>query len=63
MGAAMEGPLAIPQAAAAFKSGQTEFANAFQADVDARRANADATDYLARWELSANKDKFAGNVA
>lgn len=63
LGAVMEGPLAVPQAAAAFKSGQREFANAFQADVDARRANAEATDYLARWELSANKDKFAGNVA
>jgi hypothetical protein len=63
LGAAMEGPLAVPQAAAAFKSGQSEFANAFQADVDARQANAEATDYLARWELSANKDKFADNTA
>ena len=60
MGAA--GKVAAP-AVRAFNTPERQFANAFQADVDARQANAEATDYLARWELSANKDKFAGNVA
>jgi hypothetical protein len=63
LGAAMEGPLAIPQAAAAFKSGQREFANAFQADVDARQANAEATDLEARRAMSPNKGAFDANVA
>ena len=53
----------IAPAVRAYNTPERQFANAFQADVDARRANAEATDYLARWELSANKDKFAGNVA
>ena len=63
LGAALEGPLAIPQAAAAFKSGQREFANAFQADVDARQANAEATDLEARRALSASPGTFDANVA
>jgi len=60
MGAA--GKVAAP-VVRAYNTPEREFANAFQADVDARQANPEATDYLARWELSANKDKFAGNVA
>ena len=60
MGAA--GKVAAP-VVRAINTPERQFANAFQADVDARQANAEATDYLARWELSANKDKFAGNVA
>ena len=63
LGAALEGPLAIPQAAAAFKSGQRKFANAFQADVDARQANAEATDLEARRALSASPGTFDANVA
>jgi len=63
LGAAMEGPLAIPHTAAAFKSGQREFANAFQADVDARQANAEATDLEARRALSASPGAFNANVA
>lgn len=63
LGAALEGPLAVPQAAAAFKSGQREFANALQADIDSRQFDPNAPDYLARRELSPNKGAFDANVA
>ena len=63
LGAALEGPLAVPQAAAAFKSGQREFANALQADIDSRQFDPNAPDYLARRELSPNKGAFDANIA
>ena len=63
LGAALEGPLAVPQAAAAFKSGQREFANALQADIDSRQFDPNAPDYLARRALSASPGTFDANVA
>ena len=48
LGALMEGPLAIPQTAAAFKSGTSEFARAFEADVAGTTINRQANDALVR---------------
>lgn len=48
LGALMEGPMAIPQTAAAFRSGTNEFARAFEADVAGTTINQQATDALAR---------------
>jgi len=63
LGAALEGPLVVPQSAAAFKSGQSEFANALQADIDSRQVNTEATDLEARRALSASPGTFDANVA
>ena len=51
LGALMEGPLAIPQTAAAFKSGTSEFARAFEADVAGTTINRQANDALVRRSL------------
>jgi hypothetical protein len=51
LGAFMEGPLAIPQTAAAFKSGTSEFARAFEADVAGTTINRQANDALVRRSL------------
>jgi hypothetical protein len=51
LGALMEGPLAIPQTAAAFKSGTSEFARAFEEDVAGTTINRQANDALVRRSL------------
>jgi len=51
LGAFMEGPLAIPQTAAAFKSGTSEFARAFEEDVARTTINRQANDALVRRSL------------
>ena len=48
LGALMEGPLAVPQTAAAFKGGANEFARAFEADVAGTTINRQANDALVR---------------
>ena len=51
LGAFMEGPLAVPQAAAAFKGGANEFGRAFAEDVAGASIDQRATDALARRSL------------
>lgn len=60
MGAA--GKVAAP-VVRAINTPERQFANAFQADVDARQANAEATDLEARRALSASPGTFDANVA
>jgi hypothetical protein len=60
MGAA--GKVAAP-VVRAINTPERQFANAFQADVDARQANAEATDLEARRAMSPNKGAFDANVA
>ena len=51
LGALIEGPLAIPHATAAFKSGTSEFARAFEEDVAGKAINRQANDALVRRSL------------
>jgi hypothetical protein len=63
LGAGMGGVLSAPLATKGFQSGESAFAEALQGDVDARQANAEATDLEARRAMSPNKGAFDANVA